>query len=53
MMTSVTSDFSIRSWDMQLEASVGNLHIADHYITGIHTVAIHYTSCQYAILSRA
>ena len=34
MVTSMTSDLLVRSWDMQLTASVGNLHIADHYITG-------------------
>ena len=35
-MTSMTSDLSMRSWDMQLTASISNLHIADHYITGIY-----------------
>ena len=43
MVTSLTSDLLMRSWDMQLKASVGNLHITDHYITGkhIHTCAVY------------
>ena len=35
MVTSMTSGLLMRSWDMQVTASVGNLHIADHYITGM------------------
>ena len=35
MVTSVTSDLVMRSWDMGLAVSIGDLCIADHYITGI------------------
>lgn len=34
MVTSMTSDLLIHSWDIQLTACIGNLHIADHYISG-------------------
>ena len=41
MVTSMTSDLLVRSWDMQLKASVGNLFIDDHYITGIYIYSMY------------
>ena len=41
MVTSMNSDLLMRTWDMQLTVSVGNLHITDHYITGIIAIYIH------------
>jgi vacuolar protein sorting-associated protein 13A/C len=34
LVTSVTSDLVMRSWDMRLSASIGDLCVVDHYLTG-------------------